>query len=127
MASSTRFEYSHEKQTIRIADAVTIAQFCTKIRDTKVKYGISLLVPILLNLSAQVWKPSAYTYQSWVAGNAIVFNEDMYVEEEDGAKATIFCMVDLIDCTNSMNRWRLRIQYGNDENFSDVKFAWKRG
>ena len=127
MASSTRFEYSHEKQTIRIADAITRAQFCTKIKDTKVKYGLSLLVPILLNLSAQVWKPSAYTYQSWVAGNAIVFNEDMYVEEEGGAKAAIFCMVDLIDYTDSMNRWKLRIQYGNDENFSDVKFAWKQG
>lgn len=123
MASSTRFEFSHEKQTIRITDAITRAQLCTKIKDTKVKYGLSLLVPILLNLSVQVWKPSAFTDKAWVAGNAIVFNEDMYVDEEGGAKAAIFCMVDLIDYTDSMNRWKLRILYGNDENFSDVKFA----
>lgn len=127
MASSNRVEYSHEIHTARFASAITFQNFCKGVNNVKLKYGLSVVVPVLLNVAAQTWKPADYTFTSWLGGNIIIFNDARYVEEEGGVKATIFCMVDLIDYTDSMNRWKLRIQYGNDENFSDVKFAWKQG
>ena len=128
MASSNRFEYSHETHTCRISTAVTRAQFCRSILDTKNKYGLSLLVPVLLNLYSQVWKPSAFTDVGyWAAGQAIIFNDTLYPEETGGNKAGIFAVVDLVTYNSSIDRYKLRILWGDKEDFSDVGFLWVKG
>lgn len=128
MASGTRFEYSHETHTCRIPEAVTRAKFCQSIIDTKNKYGLSLMVPVLLNLYAQVWKPSAFTdVDYWAGGNAIIFNNVLYPDEIGGKKAGIFAVVDLITYNNVMDRYKLRILWGEKEDFSDVGFSWVKG
>lgn len=127
MAASDRFEYSHEIHTARIPEAVTKAKFCQTINNVKLKYGLSVMVPVLLNLAAQVWKPTKYVSADWVGGNAIIFNDSLYVEEAGGAKASIFCVCDFITYTPTIDRWRLRIMWGDKEDFSDVELLWVKG
>lgn len=128
MAASDRFEYGHLTHTARIDSAVTRAKFCQTILDAKNKYGLSLVVPVLLNLYDQVWKPTAFTdVNYWVGGEAIIFNDTLYPEETGGQKAGVFAVCDFVTYNNSIDRWKLRITWGEQENFSDVGFLWVKG
>ena len=122
MASNDRFEYSQLVHTVRIENAVTRANFCKTIRDTKAKYGLSLTVPILLNLGVQVWKPSAYTSNTWAGGNVIVFNDS--INNSSDEDDMVFAVCDFITYNTTIDRWKLRLMYGTDNNFSDVGFLW---
>lgn len=123
MASSNRVEYSHEIHTARFASAVTFQNFCKGVNNVKLKYGLSVVVPVLLNVAAQTWKPADYTFTSWLGGNIIIFNDARYVEES-GTYATIFATGDFMTYDTNCTRYRIRILWGSADDFSKATYNW---
>lgn len=121
MAASNRFEYSHTESTVQVTSAVTVPQLIQLVNNRISKWG-ELLVPILINIYVQSWRPSSNIGAGivWCSGFCKIFNT---TSVSDNA---IFSVLDITSYDDNYTNYVGRIFYGkkNDTTYANSKIEW---
>lgn len=125
MASSNRFEYSHETHTIRYDQGVSLQTLCNDLLDSYEKTK-NLNVPVLINIPNQSWRPSKLKISSWASGFAYLTNTSFIniYEENSLAILNLYGWMTVSFTNHPIYSEKAIIWCGNKSDFSDASIEW---
>lgn len=121
MGSSNTFEFSHIESAVQVSDAITIPNLI-KMVNLRISHWGELLVPILIYIPAQTWRPPSNINSGlyWFSGFCKVFNTTPTSDK------VIFSILDINTYDDNYTNYIGRLNYGakGDLTYKDATITW---